>query len=248
MRGYATAILAVAVALMMACAGGLPKIPDTPDDILASGDDYFARGKFFQAAELYKAYVERFPGDDRSDYGQYRLAESYFSDRQYELAAVEYRVVFSRYGYSEYVDDALFQIGVCFWNQSPKTQVDQQKTVDALGMFEQFIQTFPTNPLIPEAQEYIRRCHAKLAAKMMLTVRLYFRSDAYRAVIIYCDKIIDHYPDNEHWAEALYFKGLVKLLWGEKDEAARYFAQVIAYPDDLSIKLDAQSKLKEARK
>lgn len=235
------------VVLTMACAGGIPKIPDTPDSVLEKADDYYGRDRYFQASELYKAFIERYPGHDRSDYAQFRLADSYYRDGQYELAAVEYRVIVSRYGYSEYVDDALFQIGVCYFELAPRTDRDQAKTFEAAQMFEQFIQTFPSNSKVPEAREYIRKCHEKLAEKYMQSVKLYYRQGALRAVEIYCDKIIQDYPDNYYWAQAYYYKGMVRLIAGDNDTAAFCFRKVIEYGKDAgSLRYDAEERLKEA--
>ena len=240
--------LLLLVVVMMACAGGMPKIPDTPDSVIEKADEYFERGRFFQASELYNAFIERYPGHDRSDYAQYRLAQSFYLDGQFELAAVEYRVIVSRYGYSEFVDDALFQIGVCFLEQAPRTDRDQQKTLEALQMFEQFIQTFPQNDKIPEARENIRRCHEKLAEKAMQTVELYYRRGALRAVEIYCDKIIDTYPNNYYWAQAYYYKGMVKLIYGDNSAAAFCFQSVLDYGEDAgTLRFDAEERLKEAQ-
>ena len=245
-HGFVRLVMLAAV-LTMACAGGMPKIPDTPDSVLEKADEYYDRGRFFQASELYRAFIERYPGHDRSDYAQFRLSESYYMDNQYELAAVEYRVIVARYGYSEYVDDALFQIGVCYFEQAPRTDRDQQKTLEALQMFEQFIQTFPQNPKVPDAREYIRLCHEKLAEKAMQTVELYYRRGAVRAVEIYCDKIIEAYPNNYYWAKAYYYKGMVKLIYGDKQAAAFCFQQVIDYGEDAgTLRFDAEDRLKEA--
>jgi len=233
--------------LVLACAGSLPSVPNAPGDILAKGDAYYVRGKYFQSAELYKAFVERYPGNDRSDYAQFRLAESYFHDGQYELAAVEYRVVMSQYGYSEYVDDALFQLAVCSWRRAPSVARDQQLAKDALSKFEQFIQTFPRNKKVADAREYIRKIHARLARKAMAAVHWYYRRHKDRAVRIYCDKIIADYPDNPFWAEALYYKGLIALRAGNRVEASRYFSRVLTYPGVASAKSLAQARLKETR-
>lgn len=237
----------LALAVVTACAGSIPSIPNTPEAILERGDAYFERGKYFQSAELYKAFIERHAGHDRSDYAQFRLAESYFEDHQYALAAVEYQVLISNYGYSEFVDDALFRMGVCFWEQSPKSSLDQQRTVDALSRFNQFLQTFPSSPLVPEVQRYVRLCNAKLAQKDLSTARFYYRHKKYRAATIYCDKIIDNYPDNEAWVEALYIKGNILMTRGQKEEAAALFSTIMNYPEDIRLKHMAEDMLKKAR-
>jgi outer membrane protein assembly factor BamD len=246
-RMVATLAASLGALWLAACAGSLPSIPDTPDAVMAKADALFARDSYFQSAEVYRAFLERYPGHDRSDVAQFRLAESYFRDGEYELAAVEYQILLANYGYSDHAPEALFRIGVCFWEQSPKASRDQQKSYDALAKFEQFIQTFPDHPLVTEARDYVRRVHRRLAEKTMMALRWYYKRGKFQAALIYCDKIIENYPDNEYAVEAMYLKGEMLLAFGEVEQAAQLFARVMAWPEDLRVKAYAEEKLKEIR-
>ena len=248
-RLYVSLMLTLALALaLLGCAGGMPRIPDTPDAVLAKADEYFDGHKFFKAQELYKAFISRYPGHDRSDYAQFRLAESYLENREYPLAAVEYQILMSNYGYSEYIDDALFKIGVCYFHESPKPQRDQQKAQDALSRFNQFLQTFPNSPLVPEVDEYIKMLNVKLAEKDFRNGYYYFRRKKLTAAMIYFDKVMNNYPDNAFWAQSVYFKALILEDRGKIDEAIRHYAMVLTYPEDVSFKTDARLRLNELRK
>jgi len=233
---------------MSGCGGGVPRIPDTPDAILAKGDDYYQKGKFFQAQELYKAFLSRYPGHDRGDYAQFMLAESHFGKREFPLAAVEYQILMSNYGYSEYIDDALFKLALCYFHESPKSERDQQKARDALSRFDQFLQTFPNSPLVPEVNEKIELIHLKLAEKAFANGYYYFRRKKLKAAIIYFDKVIDNYPDNEYWARSVYFKARALEDRGEEEEAIRHYAILLTYPEDVSYKSDARKRLERLRK
>ena len=92
---------------------------------------------------------------------------------QISLAAVEYHLVSTNYGYSEYVDDAYFKEALCFYHQALKPPLDQTKRLEALERLERFVTIFPQSPLIPEAQSYIGQIHAKLAE-----IRGHIRGDA----------------------------------------------------------------------
>ena len=124
----------VLIGLVMSCAGGLPKVPATPDAVLARADDYFNRGKNRQAVALYQEFLDRYVGNERADYAQYKLAESYLATGEYDLASVEYQVLITNYGYSEWVDEAIFQIGVCKWHQARRAEREQQESLDALSL------------------------------------------------------------------------------------------------------------------
>jgi outer membrane protein assembly factor BamD len=246
-RARALATVAAAVVLG-GCVGGLPKVPATPESVLAQADEQFRRGKNREALSLYEAFVERYAGHDRADYAQFRLASCHFAMHDYALAAVEYQVVITNYGYSEWVDDALFQIGVCYWNEAPKPPRDQQKSVDALSRFSQFLQTYPDSPRAPEARAYVRQIHARLAEKAFTSARWYDRRHEFGAALIYCDKIIESYPENDYWVEALYLKGSILLNRGENESAIAQFTRILEYPEDHPRKRDAQAMIGRARR
>ena len=241
-------VVAIALAAgLAACAGGVPKVPATPEAILERADDYYRRGKNLQAVSLYEKFLERYVGHERADYAQFKLADSYLKGEQYELAAVEYQVLITNYGYSEWVDDALFSIGVCYWRLAPRSARDQQKSTDALSRFNQYLQTYPDGPHVPEARGYVREINARLAEKALTAARWYYRRHEARAALVYCDKVIDNYPENPSWVQAVYLKGLILLDRGQNEEAIAQFTRVLEYPGDMSLKHDAEVQIKRAR-
>jgi outer membrane protein assembly factor BamD len=236
-------------AVAAGCAGGMPSIPDNPENILAKGDEYFKRKKCYQSMELYKAFLARYAGHERSDYAQYRMAESYFCQEEYALAAVEFRILVTNYGYSEYVDEGFFNEALCNYNQSPKTDLDQTKAFEALSQFQQFVQVYKQSPLVPEANKYIALIQEKLARKELDNAVFYFGRKKYLSALIYLDKIIENYPNNESWVRAKYLKAKILYVRGEReDEAVELLQQVMQYPENLRVKKEAEILLKEIRK
>jgi outer membrane protein assembly factor BamD len=224
--------IAMFAAFIIGCAGGVPKIPNDPEEILSKGDRYFERDKYFGAQELFKAFLTRFPGHDRSDYAQFMLAESYYGNRDYPMASVEYQILVTNYGYSEYVDDGYFKNAMCSIKQAPKPQLDQTMSYDALAKLDQFAQVFTQSPLLPDAQEQIKQIHAKLAEKEFKNAEFYFKTKRYISSLVYLDKIIDNYPDNEYAVRAMYLKAKVLYVRGEReDEAVELLQRVLDMPD-----------------
>jgi len=244
----AVMIVALLAGGLSGCAGGIPKTPDTPEDVLIKADGYYQKEKWYQAQELYKAFLSRYPGHERSDYAQFMLAESYFNNREYPMAAVEYQIMMNNYSYSEYIDDALFKLGLSNYLESPKYQRDQQKSLDALSKFNQFVLTFPTSPLIPEVEKQIEIINLKMAEKSFETGYFYFRRKKWTAALIYFDKIIDEYPNNEYWARSAYIKGMILEDRGDLDGAVRSYSLVLTFPEDISYKKDARRRLDKMRK
>lgn len=244
-----SAVIALATLAWLGCAGGMPSIPNTPEDVIAKGDQYFERGKYYPSQELFKAFLTRYSGHERSDYAQYMRAESYFNMEEYALAAVEYRVLVTNYGYSEYIDEGYFREAMCNYKQSPKPQLDQTKAYEALSQFEQFVRVFSSSPLVPEAEKHVAEIHEKLARKEMENASFYYRKKWYASSLIYLDKIIADYPGNIHWVEAKYMKARIFYARGERfDEAAALLREVIEYPGELRMQKDAEILLRRIEK
>jgi len=248
MRRGALRAFAFATLLLAGCIGGMPKVPATPDAVLQRAQDYQRSGKNVQAGALYQKFLERYAGHERADFAQYNLAETHFADGDYELAAVDYQVLISNYGYSEYVDDALYKIGVCYWKQAPRAERDQQKTTDALNRFNQYRQTFPEGDHIKDVEAYVKEIHERLAKKEYEAARWYFRRKNGAAVIIYCDKIIENYPDNRYWGQALLLKGEVLLRRGQNEDAISQYTRVLDSSMDDNLKDEAERRIREARR
>ena len=245
--GLVVVILAIAAGFG-GCAGGIPSIPNTPDAVIEKGDRYFKRGRYYQAGELYKAFLARYAGHDRSDYAQFMLGESYFEDEEYTVATIEYRLLVTNYGYSEYVDKGFFKEALCNYRESPKFELDQTRSIEALSQFEQFVRVFGDSPLVPEAQEYIGEIHKKLAKKDLENAKFYFKGKRYLSAVIYLDKIIDNYPNNEYWVEAKYLKAKAFYIRGERfEEALHLLNEVIDYPEKVRIQRDAKFLIKNVR-
>lgn len=235
------------VLLLSSCASGVSKVPATPDDVLKRADEYFNKGKHLQAVTLYQKFLDSYVGNERADYAQYKLAESYMQGREYELAATEYQILITNYGYSEWVDDAIFQTGVCYWKQAPRPERDQQKALDALSRFNQFLTTYPDNPRAPAAREYVRQINERLAHKSLESARWYYRRHEPKAAQIYCDKVINSYPDNKYWEQAMYLKGLILVDRAQDQEAIEQFTRLIAATKDEMIKRDCEAQIKRVR-
>lgn len=240
-------LLVLLAPLFASCAGSVSKVPATPEAVLKRADDYFNRGKHLQAVAMYQKFLDSYVGNERADYAQFKLAESYLQGNEYDLAAVEYQVLITNYGYSEWVDDAIFQTGVCYWREAPRAERDQQKALDALSRFTQFLTTFPDNPRAPAARQYVQDINARLAEKSLETARWYYRRHEPKAALVYCEKVITNYPENKNWEQAMYLKGLILVDRAQDQEAIEQFTRLIEATKDEALKRDAEAQIKRIR-
>ena len=235
----------IAAAFLAASCGGpySAKRIELPDQKLALADELFGKAKYNKAAVEYKDFLATFAGDERSDYAQFRLAESYRLDEQYAIAAVEYRILVSDYGYSEYVDDAFFLEGACAFRQTNRPERDQTKSHEALNRINRFLKIFPSSPRREEGEKLQLEIHDQLGKKDFLNAKLYYSKGRDEAALIYFDKVITSYPSTVWAQRSHYYRGMIMKNRGDTEEAIKSFGIALQKPDTLPEREEAAAAL-----
>ncbi|MCD6379838.1 outer membrane protein assembly factor BamD [bacterium] len=234
---------------IVSCGGPYKTVKiNQPSSKLKIADELYAKGNYDDAALEYKDYFVTFAGDERCDYAQFRLAECYRMNKEYPLAAVEYRVLINDYGYSEYVDDAFFLEGLCFFQQSVRVEKDQTKTFEAKTRIERFLRLFPNSARQQEAENLLKEVNTKLAEKKFMSARLYYSLGHYKAALIYFNKTIDLYEGTIAAAKSHYFKGKMFEERKEVEEAISEYEKMISSGMDIKEKNDAKKRLELLKK
>jgi outer membrane protein assembly factor BamD len=238
----------LALVILASCGGPYSaRKVQSPDEKLAIADRFFDSGTYEKAAVEYKDFLATFAGDERSDYAQFKLAESYRKDEEYALAAVEYRILVSDYGYSEYIDDAFFLEGVCAFRQAGRAERDQSKSYEALSRIERFTQIFPDSPRIEEAQRIKQEIFIRLGKKHFLNGKLYYSLGRKEAALVYFDKVVTSFPGTEWTARSHYYKGLIMRERGELGGAAREIEAALRSSARFPERGDAEEVLRSLR-
>lgn len=249
-KRVAAVILLAAVQLLQSSCGGPYKSRRIrlPGEKLALGEDLFSRERFSEAAIEYKDFLATFAGDERSDFAQFRLAECYRLDEDYAVAAVEYRILIGDYGYSEYVDDAFFLEGMCFFKQALDSERDQTKSYEALNRISRYMQLFPGSPRIAEAKKVLDEIHERLGKKEFNNAKLYLSKKRYSSALIYLDKIINGYPATIWAGRSHYYRGYVSEKLGDVSGAIRSYRQAISFGGDFKEKDLAAQRMNSLEK
>lgn len=197
---------------------------------LFNDEDYIASVQEFQSINL------QYPASTVADDAQYYLAESHYKKGEYILAAYEYSRLIQDIPASEYVSKAQFMLGESYYQLSPNYQLDQQYTRKAIEEFQAFIDFFPTDAKVPEAEQKISELNDKLAKKVYNTAQIYERMEDINAAIYYYNLIVETYHDSKYAPMAMYEK--IKLLTIKNDNKSalkEIFTFIERYPGDPNI-------------
>lgn len=191
------------------------------------------------AARAFETVVSIGRGTDLGQQAQYLLAESYFNDRRYLLAASEYDRYASFYPRSERREDVDFKSALCYYMLSPRYRLDQSYTQQALERFRLFNSRYPNSDRVVDSSQYITQLRNKLARKQYESAEFYKRTERYSAAIVYYDLVLDNYPESEWAEEALVDKIEAYILYADNSipssQLGRYESAIDSYETYLQL-------------
>ena len=144
----------------------LPPPEDTAQEIFEAGNEAMSEKNYVRAAEFYIKLRDTFPFSPYTLEAELALADCYYLDKEYILAAEAYKDFESLHPRHEAVPYVLFQTGNALMNQF--RSVDRATTIleEACEYFNRLIQTYPGSPYAAQAQENIALCRKRMAVPM----------------------------------------------------------------------------------
>ncbi len=162
--------------------------------------------EYFDALQEFNAIVLEYPGSAIVDDASYYLAMTRFKRGEYILAAFEFSKLIKNMPASEYVPISQFMLAECYYQLSPDYTLEQKYTKKAIEEFQAFIDFFPSNPKVKEAEEKIVELNNKLAKKELHSANIYENLGYYDAALFYYSNLIEVYHETVYAPEAMYSK------------------------------------------
>ncbi len=160
----------------------------------------FEKEKYGDAAYGFDQVTRLGRGSNFAEEAQFFLAESYYLNKQYILAASEYERFLAFYPQHQRLQEVEYKRAVCYYMQSPRYRLDQSSTNRAIELFQLFNSKYPDSEFVLESAQRIDELRNKLARKSYESAEFYLRTERFLAATIYFDQTIDQYPESA-WSE-----------------------------------------------
>ena len=170
------------------CSSSVDTINFTPDERLAYAMKIYNDEDYEDALNEFQAIVLQYPGNAIVDDAQFYLGQTRFQRDEYLLAAYEFSKLVKNMPASEFVPQAQYMLAECYYQLSPNYSLDQKYTKKAIEEFQAFIDFFPSNEKVPDAEKKITELNNKLAYKDIVIARIYVKLEYYSAALNYYDR------------------------------------------------------------
>lgn len=225
------------VAAIVGCSSSMDTAKFTPEEHFNYAMKLYNEGDYEPALQEFQNFVLQYTGSAYSDDAQYYLAMTYFQRKQYLLAAYEFSKLIKNIAASPFVPDAQFMLAECYYQLSPSYQLDQAYTKKAVEEYQAFIDFFPSNKKVDEAERKIKEMNDKLARKEYHSADIYEKMQYEIAAMKYYTMVVDTYHDTQYAPMALYNKIKIEVKKKMNNQALADISMFLSrYPNDANVK------------
>jgi len=204
--------------------------------------EYYEEGNFIRSGTLFQELINIYRGTSRADKIYYYYAKSTLGQKDYLTSVNYFKTLVKEFPTSSYQEEAQFMIGYCNYLLSPKPRLDQMVTREAIDALQLYINLYPFNERVEEANRLIDELNEKLVYKSFLNARLYYDLDNYKASVVALTNSLKEYPDSKYREEIMYLLLKSKYLLAINsienkrelrltDALDEYFTFVDEYPE-----------------
>lgn len=174
---------------------GTQELEQTPESLMSEGINAYQRKKYSTAIEAFQKLKDRFPYNQYAIVAELKLADSYYLNKDYALAAAAYKEFEKLHPANEIIPYIIFQLGLCYFQEMPSIDRDQSFALQAVSEFERLIKTYPKSEYAPQAKEKLVIAQKNLVLHEYYIGEFYFKNKKYDAALGRFDGILKRFPD-----------------------------------------------------
>ena len=229
---FKTIFVAIIAIIVFSCGGPKPEGSWTAAEYFKYALTMYEDEDYFEAVNEFTVITLRYPGSVYSDSAQFYLGMCHFNMDEYIIAAAEFNKLIEEMGRSPLVPEAQYMLGESYNQLSPRAELDQEYTMQAIKQFQIFLEDYPTHKKKEEVEKKLLALREKLAEKQWRNADIYRKMLKLRSSLIYYDIVLNNFYDTEFADDAQYGKALVYMdleEWENAKDALMTFKD--KYPD-----------------
>ncbi|MGA2553518.1 MAG: outer membrane protein assembly factor BamD [Smithella sp.] len=170
-------------------------VKSSPEGLYSMASAEYRNGHYKKAQEYFLRLKEEYPLHDMAVLAEIGVADSLYSDKEYAKAENAYTDFISLHPVNENVPYAIYQLGLCHYNQIEDVDRDQTETMSAKKEWERLIARYPESKFSTMAEKMVRECKQKLAEREFYVGKFYLRQDKYQAALARFEKVARDYAN-----------------------------------------------------
>ncbi len=209
--------------------------------------EYYNKGDYVKAGTLFEQLAPLTRGTRKADSVYFFQAMTQYKLNDYIIAGHYFNQFTQYYENSHFIEEAAYMEAYCYYMQSPRPELDQTSTYQALDAFRLYMIRYPASPRVTDCQRIILELNEKLMEKSFLSAKLYYNIDDYKAAIVALNTGLVDFPETKYREEIMFMLLKSKYLLAVKsiqskqteryqDAVDEYFAFITEFPESKNKK------------
>ena len=153
---------------------------------------------------LYEQIYQRMPKSKEGELSYFRIGKAYYLAGDYYMGGYYLGMFPQRFPYSVKAEESMFLSAMCSVQNSPEHSLDQEETKLAINDLQTFVDRFPNSYLVDSCNHIIDRLHSKLEMKDYEAVKLYAKTERFRAAVSSALTFQEDHPMSKYEEEVFF--------------------------------------------
>jgi outer membrane protein assembly factor BamD len=204
--------------------------------------EYYSKGDYVKAGALFDQLAPITRGTRRADSVYFYQAMTQYKLNDFIVAGHYFNTFVILYSNSKLIEEAAYMEAYCYYEQSPRAELDQTSTYQALDAFRLYMIKYPSSPRIEDCERIVNELNEKLMEKAFVAARLYFNLNNYKAAIVSLNTCLVEYPDSKNREEMMFMLLESKYMLASKsifskqteryqDVVDEYYSFIAEFPE-----------------
>lgn len=226
-------ILLILVLLLGSCGEYEKLLKSTDYDLkIVKAREYFEGEQYVKTTQLLDQIIPRYRATEQAEEFFWMKAQSNYAMKDYFTAGADFKSYVDQYPYGKYTEEASYMGALCDYEISPRAELDQENTHQAIEGFRVFITRFPGSSRVEESKKLITVMEEKLVEKSYMSARLYYDMNQYKAAIVALSNSLKNNADSKYREEMMFLKLNSLFLYAENSLANKQKERYQATLDD----------------
>jgi outer membrane protein assembly factor BamD len=177
---------------------------------------YYADRQYVKSSELLGQILPRFRATEEAEELNWMNAQSYYGMKDYFTAGSYFKAFVDQFPFGKHAEEAHFLAAMCDYYISPRSELDQENTKNALEEFNIFITRYSLSPKVEECKKLITVLQDKLVKKSHDNAKLYYDMREYKAAVVAINNSLKQYAVSQYREEMMYLKLSSLFLYAER--------------------------------
>lgn len=234
MRSNNIIILILVALLHMSCASTYEKVLRS-NDVQVKYDaalDYFEKGKFKKAADLFdhlNLLVQGLPQEDTVAF-YHGLCNFRYGD--YETAETILAKFIEVYPRSPFHTEAQYLRIKCLYDDTYRYELDQTPTRKAMAVISEFMYEYPQSEYYPVCKDMMDDLLERLERKSFESAKLYYTMEDYKAARYALKNVLKDNADNRYRESVLYYTAMSSYKYAQNSIESKQKERYLDFIDD----------------